>query len=66
MLQVTTSQVALNLCSYLEVESQTHTMNCYEHDLNDGNLFGLLVLALEVELEDGAPELLGHCSQRCD
>ena len=41
-------------------------MNCYEHDIADGNLFGLLVLALEVELEDGAPELLGHCSQRCD
>jgi len=37
-------------------------MKCYEHDLADGNLFGLLVSALQVELEDGAPEPLGHCS----
>ena len=55
---------SLTLCSYLEVESSdTHS----EHNLADGNLFGLLVLALEVELEDGAaPEPLGHCSHRCD
>ena len=39
-------------------------MECYEHDLADGSLFGLLVLALEVE--DGIPVPLGHCSQGCD
>ena len=37
-------------------------MKCYEHDLADGNLFGLLVLALVVELEDGIPVPLSRCS----
>ena len=41
-------------------------MECYKHDHAGGNLFGLLVLALEVELEDGIPVHLGHCFQECD
>ena len=41
-------------------------MECYKRDHADGNLFGLLVLVLEVELEDGIPVHLGHCSQGCD
>ena len=48
---------SLTVCSHLEVE-------CYKRDHADGNLFGLLVLAIEVELEDGIP--VGHCSQECD
>ena len=63
--QLVVHQLYVHIWKCVE-SSDAHTGVSYKHDLANGYLFGLLVSALEAELEDGIPVLLRHCSQECD